>query len=748
MKRTFLSLFVFILSVPLFAQNKLPDDFNPNAPGQTNQGGARAVAPLPAPLPPVNANQVRTRYNAVARLINAGQAPADPQNTALLRFKMEQAIMLISQANKAPVYWVDDYYRAAQTAIERAELVARARGDAVFPAATQEHERAYISSADNSVQPYWVYVPKGYTPTKKYPMVVFLHGYSPQISKIAPWIPDEATWSLATNRGFIFVVPYGRRNTDFVGIGKDDTTVVTEAVKARYSVDPQRVFLMGASMGGYGVYAVGLQQPDLWAGLMPIAARSDLYLWFSLDPTKIPAWKRALYDANDPLHLVGNGANIPTFIQHGALDTINVVDHPRKFVTAAKAKGTPIRYREVADGDHYIYFDSETYSLPLDWAADITRQGTPPKVEYTTGDLRNHRAYWVSIEGMEKYGQSARITAEIKPGNRIEVQSQNVARFTLEPPAEHVKAGQALTLSVNGVEDARQFTVGQPLIWPAEAAANAAPVVAVAANIAAGAEGATVIPAVAPPVAAPPVVAPPVTVSPPAAVPVPQAAPLAFPGLKSPQRAGPVKNCYRDAFLVVYGTQQGVGDKMKATRFLEEWTIYSDGTPLMKADTQVTPADRKKYNLVLIGTRGTNSLLAGIADQLPLELLSNGYRVGDQKFTLEKPEQIGLQFCYPSPFDAQRMIVVQSGLTWGAYLPENHKFDLLPDYIVFDDAIELGAQRDFFDKTDQSNHALLAGFFDGRWQLVPPPGGKFVPAKPLPPEPPLADQFAAPAIIP
>ena len=681
---------------------KLPGNFNPSAPGQSKQtppdNGAFANVPAPPRLP-VDGRAVRVRYNALATALNAGQVPADPQNTALLRFKMEQARLWIYLVDSSKTSWPDDSMRDAQDAIMRAENVAKAQGDAVFPAATQEHERAYVAENDGSVQPYWVYVPKGYSSKKKYPVIVFLHGYSPDITKVSPWLPDESIWSLATERGYIFVVPYGRRNSDFVGIGEDDVITVTDAVKARYAVDENRILLMGASMGGYGAYIVGLHRPDYWAAVTPISGRTDFYLWFDLDRARVPWWKRLLYDANDPRHLVGNALNTPFYIQHGENDDINNVQHARTFFADAKNKGVPIKYREVKEGDHYIYFDNETYTLPMDWALGIERQNAPKKVDFTTGDLKTHSAYWVDIQAFEKYNQSANLIAEIKTTrtqNVIEVLNKNVAKFRLTPPAAALKENLPVALVVNGAPDARTFKIGDEISWPAQELTPEA--------LATG------------------------LVNP-------------FPGVKSPERTGPVKNCYRDAFLVVYGTlkqpetnpteAKGAinvqsADLVAARRFFEEWATYADGTPRVKADKEVTDEDKKNFNLILIGTRQSNSVLAEISDKLPLELLPGGYRIGTKQVQVAQPDDIGLRFCYPSPFAAKRMVVVHSGIPWGlkpleigyhADLPPNHKYDLLPDYIVYDSTLETAVSKHEFDFTDETNHALVAGFFDGNWQL-------------------------------
>jgi hypothetical protein len=54
-------------------------------------------------------------------------------------------------------------------------------------------------------------------------------------------------------------------------------------------------------------------------------------------------------------------------------------------------------------------------------------------------------------------------------------------------------------------------------------------------------------------------------------------------------------------------------------------------------------------------------------------------------------------------------VVVNCGPVWGQGLAGNHKYDMLPDFIVFTtDVVK--------DGTD-SNRAVCAGFFDQNWQL-------------------------------
>ena len=45
----------------------------------------------------------------------------------------------------------------------------------------------------------------------------------------------------------------------------------------RFSIDTDRVFLTGHSIGGNAAWDMGLAHPDLWAGVIPIVAQCEKY---------------------------------------------------------------------------------------------------------------------------------------------------------------------------------------------------------------------------------------------------------------------------------------------------------------------------------------------------------------------------------------------------------------------------------------------------------------------------------------
>ena len=68
----------------------------------------------------------------------------------------------------------------------------------------------------------------------------------------------------------------------------------------------------------------------------------------------------------------------------------------------------------------------------------------------------------------------------------------------------------------------------------------------------------------------------------------------------------------------------------------------------------------------------------------------------------------GLVFCYPHPQAPERLLVVMDGLLYGTHLPINHKWDLVPDLLVF--AGSAGP--------DGCNDPVVAAFFDSAWQVA------------------------------
>ena len=69
-------------------------------------------------------------------------------------------------------------------------------------------------------------------------------------------------------------------------------------------------------------------------------------------------------------------------------------------------------------------------------------------------------------------------------------------------------------------------------------------------------------------------------------------------------------------------------------------------------------------------------------------------------------------YLYPSPFRGQNpepVVVICAGLWYGREVGFNHKFDLLPDFMLYDDRVDQDGTS--------TNRFLCAGFFNAEWKL-------------------------------
>ena len=382
-------------------------------------------------------------------LAQTAPRPLDARNASLLALKREQIALWQTEIERAGTYAPRSWSEALRKTRARAEQIRRTEGDAASIPYSSFQERAYFARDDGSPQPYYVALPANYTPTKKYPLVVFLHGYSPDVSKINPWIPSDDTIRGAQKRGFIVAMPYGRRNSDFVQWGQDDVLRVRQECTRLFSVDESRVFLLGISMGAYGAYAAGLHSIDKWAAIAAISGRTDFYLWFDIKRADLPPWKRVLFDADDPRTLALNARNTPILVQHGALDGTVPVEHSRLLADDARNLGLPLRYIEDPYGSHFGSFQYQAIERALDWFKDRLPLPTPRALTIIAGDLREARGDWASIEAFADYAQIARLDAHVMP-DKIVVKTRNVAKFRLNLPPEFRPANETIALEVDG----------------------------------------------------------------------------------------------------------------------------------------------------------------------------------------------------------------------------------------------------------------------------------------------------------
>jgi predicted peptidase len=162
-----------------------------------------------------------------------------------------------------------------------AQALAPAAESAEAAAAPQTGQHAYtfegkLANGRTVKLNYLLFLPQSYgqEPDKKWPLLVFLHG-SREVGRdvnrvkraILPQIVEE-------NPEFPFIVVSPQAPSQVNGWYPSLKAIeaMLDEVQAAHAVDPDRVYLTGLSMGGYGAWALAMDDPDRFAAIAPVVS--------------------------------------------------------------------------------------------------------------------------------------------------------------------------------------------------------------------------------------------------------------------------------------------------------------------------------------------------------------------------------------------------------------------------------------------------------------------------------------------
>ncbi len=529
--------------------------------------------------------------------------------------------------------------------------------------------KGYVSPIDGRIQPYALYVPQDYVrqgPPR--PLVVHMHGhgwYRPFQGVPAPKIRDA-----------IVLSPHGRGSMDYMFVAEEDVLACIEEVKRDYLIDPDRVYLMGHSMGGTGSWNLAGKFPDRFAGIGPSAANADSKAWSNYGSKHAVdggsyAWLReAIRTSLDPVTYAPNLLHVPAFFMHGDNDRVVPVGNSRSMARALGELGYRYVYRE-GKGQGHGWRPATLQAEMHDFLFTSTRPDRPPVVRLRTGYLKYGQAFWVRILGLTRSDAIGDIRAEARTDSLIEVTVKNIAEFELDLSRCPVNRNRALAVVVNGApvftdmppESGRLILALRAGRWGAVSALGEL--------------------------------------------------------RKRPHLEGPVSDAFTFSFLLVVGTssphrfdQRVLKDE--AQRFADDWARLYTKPPRMKTDREVTPEDIARHNLILYGGPRDNRLTGRIADQLPILIEPGMIRVGDRTYS---GPGVATKFCYPNPLNPDRLVVVIAGARQGRdVFQTNNLFGNWFQWGPFDNRVWFDYAV-FDRRTHSAETCLEFGFFGNDWQF-------------------------------
>ena len=291
-----------------------------------------------------------------------------------------------------------------------------------------------------------VALPPDYDPHRRYPAIVTLHGagFTPE-QQIDWWAGprNKRGWrgGQASRNGYIVIAPeWALEHQTQYQYSAREHAVVLDCLRGafqRFSVDTDRVFLSGHSMGGDAAWDIGTAHPDLWAGVIPIAARGDKYCTFY--------WE--------------NAAIVPLYFVTGELDSSRMAANSLHWDRYLR-KGyntTVVEYQ----GRGHENFSDEILRM-FDWMGRLQRNFAPKKFTAVTMRPWDNFFWWIELRALPPRGMIApdewppprgtlatRTEATVFPTNSIQVQT-GAAQVTLWLSPDVLDLGRRVNIAING----------------------------------------------------------------------------------------------------------------------------------------------------------------------------------------------------------------------------------------------------------------------------------------------------------
>jgi pimeloyl-ACP methyl ester carboxylesterase len=504
----------------------------------------------------------------------------------------------------------------------------------------------FHSSVDDSNQPYAVYVPHSLEPGRRYPLVVSLHS-------------EESNHRL--NLRQIFGVP--------ARFGESDTEDMRFFPAVR---DPGYIVASPLARGSMGYQ--GIAERDVYDMLADLKSRlpvddDRIYLtgismggggalWLAL--TRPDVW--AAVAPLCPLVMPGteeyaaNALGLPVRIFQGDQDPVTPVAGSRAWQRRLLDLGTPVDYIEYPGMRHNVWDFAYKDGAIFEWFGRSRRNRAPDRVRFASSSYRYDSAYWVHLDAITP-GTVATLDAKRTGAAAVQVKTADLEGFTLnlDRPASLVTIdGTAVKIKPAAALSFVKTAAG----WKAGRAALSG---------------------------------------------------------KRPGLEGPIVEAVSGRQIYVYGTIGAeTAEELAARRRIAEaaahWSSYRarlNFTPVVKADTAVTPEDLDSSNVILFGTAATNALIRRFAPQLPLALSPAA-------------ADYGLLFIAPA---GKHYALISSGLPWwtgaddvtrGGYSLAPPPYRLLStfgDYILFKGSL---------------GNVVAEGRLDRNWKVPPDASAKML----------------------
>ncbi len=348
-------------------------------------------------------------------------------------------------------------------------------------------ELAFVSSAMQEKYPkdllYFI-VPDNYDEKKPTGLIVFLHGGGLNTSRDAAMYtmqlpdsdssPDEfQSGRMLEATGMITVGPSapGKGKSAYRWCLQESEQYIADVIedsKSRFNIDPDRVFLLGHSMGGFGAFHHALKQPDRFAAIIVSSGAWDCGFWPVLrgtpmcivqgrhDAEKGSRWHYTdVAYARHTVEILQRERLEYTYFEHDGTHGFseNRADIAKYLDSAKQLKRDPY-FPHIAvatpQGFTWSYLNRVRHNRWL--SIDETLDG---KIEFDELDAQGEDFDEWRLDHRRRQHDGSSLEATNRGNNLFDVKARNIKKFTVWLHPQMIDIKKPVVIVVNGREQFR-----------------------------------------------------------------------------------------------------------------------------------------------------------------------------------------------------------------------------------------------------------------------------------------------------
>ena len=289
---------------------------------------------------------------------------------------------------------------------------------------------------------YGLFVPPSYDPAVALPLVICLHG--------AGFTGDAylERWAARLGESFLLACPTIRMGTWWTRLGEELVLGTIQAVRTRYRVDPNRIYLTGMSNGGIGAWMIGMHHASRFAAVAPMAGGIDDMVFPFLE----------------------NLRHVSVYVIHGSNDRVMPVWLSRNVTNALSRLGIAFTYREhdwvhPHAGGHF--FPRQELPALVAWFERQRRDPYPRKLTVVRDASHLTDFGWVRIDSTDRIAMFseqlmdyqddliknkvyAKLAVDVRDENHLDVRTERVRRYTVFLNEHVIDFSKSVTVTTNG----------------------------------------------------------------------------------------------------------------------------------------------------------------------------------------------------------------------------------------------------------------------------------------------------------